>query len=136
MNFVKFGALYERILEDYKKNGNIIIAYDIDDTVRPYRNSKESCDLVVDLLKRANEVLNASFIVFTSNKNINKVESFLNTVGLPYDKINEDMDWVKERDITDGKIYYNLFLDDKAGLAESYDALNSLVLWVESLNGR
>ena len=136
MNFVKFGALYERILEDYKKNGNIIIAYDIDDTVRPYRDSKESCDLVVDLLKRANEVLNASFIVFTSNKNIKKVESFLNTMGLPYDKINEDMDWVKERDITDGKIYYNLFLDDKAGLAESYDALNSLVLWVESLNGR
>lgn len=131
MDFTKYGVLFERILEDYLKNGNIIIAYDIDDTVRPFRKSTKSCNAVVRLLKRANEVLDASFIVFTSNRNIDGVKKFLDSEGLPYDKINEDMDWVKERNIVSGKVYYNLFLDDKAGLAESYTALECLVNYIE-----
>ena len=115
--------LYDRLVEAQYVHDRLIIAYDLDDTVRPYKSN--SCDMVKDLIRRAETLLNPYFIVFTANPHKEENIAFLEAEGLPYDAINENADFIGR--YGDGlKIYYNLLLDDKAGLKEAYDALDRL----------
>lgn len=115
--------LYERLVKAQDEHERLIIAYDIDDTVRPYKS--KSCDMVKDLIRRAETLLNPYFIVFTANPHKEENIAFLEAEGLPYDVINENADFIGR--YGEGlKIYYNLLLDDKAGLKEAYDALDRL----------
>jgi len=53
-----------------------------------------------------------------------------NKLGIVIDGINEDLiDWhpVKSHDWSRSKIYFNILLDDRAGLKCAYDALRNLV---------
>lgn len=115
--------LYNRLVEAQAEHNRLIIAYDIDDTIRPYKSL--SCENVKSLIKRAKKILNPYFIVFTANPHKGKNIDFLESQGLPYDAINENADFIGR--YGDGlKVYYNLLLDDKAGLKEAYDALDRL----------
>lgn len=115
--------LYDRLVKAQDEHERLIIAYDIDDTVRPYKS--KSCDMVKDLIRRAETLLNPYFIVFTANPHKEENIAFLEAEGLPYDAINENADFIGR--YGEGlKIYYNLLLDDKAGLKEAYDALDRL----------
>lgn len=123
-----YGFLYERLKNAYLEHDRLIIAYDIDDTVRPYKS--KSCENVKMLIRRAKKILNPNFIVFTANPHNNKNTDFLINENLPFDTINENISGVGDND-KKLKIYYNLFLDDKAGLAEAYLALDELCDMVE-----
>ena len=121
--------LYNRLKEAYLEHDRLIIAYDIDDTVRPYKS--KSCEETKKLIRRAKEVLNPYFIIYTANPHNEKNIQFLNDENLPFDAINENVPEIGR--YGDGlKIYYNLFLDDKAGLAEAYEALDKLCPRVEA----
>ena len=121
--------LYNRLKEAYLEHDRLIIAYDIDDTVRPYKS--KSCEETKKLIRRAKEVLNPYFIIYTANPHNEKNIQFLNDENLPFDAINENVPEIGR--YGDGlKIYYNLFLDDKAGLAEAYEALDKLCHRVEA----
>ena len=120
--------LYDRLVEAQYVHDRLIIAYDLDDTVRPYKSN--SCDMVKDLIRRAKTLLNPYFIVFTANPHKEENIAFLEAEGLPYDAINENADFIG-RYGDNLKIYYNLLLDDKAGLKEAYNALEKLVNNVE-----
>lgn len=124
-----YDFLYQRIRNAYLEHDRLIIAYDLDDTVRPYKSS--SCERVKKLIRRAKEILNPYFIVFTANPHNEKNVQFLEDENLPFDAINENVPEIGR--YGDGlKIYYNLFLDDKAGLAEAYEALDKLCRRVEA----
>lgn len=120
---LKDDFLYKRLSDAYEEHDRLIIAYDIDDTVRPYKS--KSCEDVKALIRRAKRILKPYFIVFTANPHKEKNVAFLEAEGLPYDAINENADFIGR--YGDGlKVYYNLLLDDKAGLKEAYDALDRL----------
>lgn len=59
-----------------------------------------------------------------------KLESQYGNVRDPYDAINKNADFIG-RYGANLKIYYNLLLDDKAGLKEAYYALNRLCYYVK-----
>lgn len=119
---------YNRLKEAYLEHDRLIIAYDIDDTVRPYKS--KSCEETKKLIRRAKEVLNPYFIIYTANPHNEKNIQFLNDENLPFDTINENIPEIGR--YGDGlKIYYNLFLDDKAGLFEACNALATLCWQVE-----
>ena len=146
---LKDNFLYRRLSDAFMEHDRLIIAYDLDDTVRPYKS--ESCRDVKTLIKRAKKIGynvyldklpkykkivlflikhmdNVDFVViegFTANPHKEKNIAFLETEELPYDAINENADFIGR--YGDGlKVYYNLLLDDKAGLKEAYDALDRL----------
>ena len=114
-----------RLIEQYKNNDKLIIAYDIDDTVRPYYS--RSCNDIQSLLRMAKEKLNAYFIVYTSNSNIDEIKEYLTKWDIPYDTINENAPFVPFKT---GKIFYNILLDDKAGLAKAASNLKDLIYLV------
>jgi hypothetical protein len=55
------------------------------------------------------------------------IKKYLVQEGLPFDSINENAPFITCKG---GKLFYNIFLDDKAGLGETVKALNDLIYLV------
>jgi len=120
-----------RLAEEWSKYGKIIIAYDFDDTVYDFHKKGFFYNDVISLLQRCEKV-GAHFIVFTANDEIEIIKQYLNINKIPYDKINENMEFVK---FTARKIYYNIMLDDRAGLQSAYECLLKSVEKIENERG-
>lgn len=119
--------LLDRLITQYKKQDRIVIAYDFDDTVRPMYCA--DCGKIQSLLRQLKDNINAYFIVFTSNKDIEYVKDYLNDWEIPYDSINENAPFVPFKE---GKIFYNVLLDDKAGLGEVVNNLEQFIYLVDN----
>ena len=120
---------FSRLIDHYNTHGRIIVAYDIDDTVRPYYSG--SCEKVKSVLRAAAQYLNCYFIAYTCNPNIEKIKEYLKEEELPFDSINENAPFAPN--YTGGKLFYNIFLDDKAGLAEATERLEDLIHYITNL---
>ncbi len=120
--------LLQRLIEQYEKQDKLIVAYDFDDTVKPYWCA--DCGKVQSILRRLRDNIDAYFIVYTCNKDHEEIRDFLNKWDIPYDSINENAPFAPN---VDGKLFYNVFLDDKAGLGEVVNTLDQFLYLV--LNG-
>lgn len=115
----------ERLLEEWKQHGKIIIAVDFDDTISIYRSdfNKPDIERTIDLLKRV--YLTGAYIVVFTACNIDRyedIQEYCEKLQIPISAINKtpiDLPYGKNG----AKIYANIFLDDRAGLTE---ALNTL----------
>ena len=118
-------ALYaeKRLKEEFEAHKKLIIAYDLDSTVFDYHNTGASYEMVKDLIRKYREY--AYFIVFTSSEpdRYNEIESILQKENLPYDSINDDAPFIPFKG---RKVYYNILLDDRAGLNQTYNELLKL----------
>lgn len=119
--------LLTRLIEQYEKHGRLIVAYDFDDTVSPYWCA--SCTDVQSLLRQMKNTIDAYFIVYTCNKDHDKIKEFLDKYHIPYDAINENAPFAPD---IEGKLFYNVFLDDKAGLGEVVTTLKQFLYLVRN----
>jgi hydroxymethylpyrimidine pyrophosphatase-like HAD family hydrolase len=110
-------------LEWHEKNGRLIVAYDFDNTVYDYHHKGHDYSEVVDLIRRAKQA-GCHLIVFTGNEDSTLVRGFLDENSIPYDQINEQAPFVLT---TARKIYYNLLLDDAAGLLSASAQLEAFL---------
>lgn len=119
---------YNRLLEEYNRYGRIIIAYDFDDTIYDFHKKGRSYSDVIDLLKRWRE--HAVFICFTSSQPERQREiwEYIIKNDIPCDYLNTGVPGLPNGD---KKIYYNVLLDDRAGLGEVYGTLNRLINHIE-----
>lgn len=120
--------LKSQLLRQYKENGSLIIAFDYDDTVFPYNVSDDELLYVRYVLRKAKKQ-GHTLICFTCRDSEDKVGSFCLEHGILYDWFNESP--VKLKEVGLGKIYYNIFLDDKAGLELATNTLLSVLLEIE-----
>ena len=120
----------ERLIIEWKQYGKIIIAYDFDDTVYDFHKKGRNYEDVILLLQRCNKI-GAHFIVFTccGEDEYPKIKDYLYENDLPFDTINNNLDFVK---FTGRKVYYNILLDDRAGLRSAYDVLLETVEIMEN----
>jgi hypothetical protein len=119
-----------RLIEEWLKYGKIIIAYDFDDTVYDYHQKGRSYTDVIELLRYCKKI-GAYFMVFTScdESQYPKITKYLTDNDIPFDTINENLPFVT---FTGRKCYYNILLDDRAGLPSAYEALNSASYFVRA----
>lgn len=112
---------YERLRKDYLEHGSLFVAFDYDNTVFDYHNQGIEYDKVIDLLRTCKS-LGFTLILFTGNEGaqLEVLEKDLKNRDIPYDLINENP-LMKTR-----KPYYNILLDDRAGLYEAYKNLKKL----------
>ena len=115
------------LIEQYKNHGKIIVAFDFDDTVNPFRGS--SCEQVIELIRELRP--HAHLICFTARsiEEMGFVEQTLTDNDIPYDYINKEYDG---SEIAGKKLFYNQLLDDKAGLYESYMILKNFLSIVKN----
>ncbi|GCD11698.1 hypothetical protein [Clostridium tagluense] len=120
---------YNRLKNEYKTHRKIIIAYDFDGTVFDYHGEGRTFDNVISLLQRWKN--HAHFIVYTvSGKERHEpIKTYLRANSIPFDSINEN---IKGLNIpSGGKLYYNVLLDDRASLRETYNILLKLIDEIE-----
>ena len=123
--YLNYEDCINRLVDEWRLHKKIIIAFDYDDTVFDFHNKGRKYNNVISLLKRCN-FAGAYFIVFTccGEDQYDEIYEYLEKNDIPCDKINENMDFIK---FTGRKIYYNILLDDRAGLESAYDVLTEAV---------
>lgn len=119
-------ASFLRLLTEWRKHKSLVIAYDLDNTVYDFHKKGETYTQVIRLLRQLHSV-NCYMICFTANEDRNFVVDFLNSNDIPFDSINENPPFFKGKE---KKIYFNAFLDDRAGLIQVYNELSLLLTFI------
>ena len=122
-NFNLKGNIYaERLISEWITHQKIIIALDFDDTVYPWKllsdDDKNHLNKLVNLLKFATVI--GCYISIWSACDPSRNDEILNyceELGIKVDSINENP--IKLPYGNFKKMYYNILLDDRAGLEES-----------------
>ena len=120
MNVLEFD-FYDRLKKDYLEHKSLFVAYDYDNTVYDFHHQGINYDKIISLLNVCKS-LGFTMILFTGNEGekLEIIKRDLEEREIPYDLINENP-LMPTR-----KPYYNILLDDRAGLKESYNYLKKL----------
>lgn len=128
--------MFNRIYSQYLEHNCLILALDLDDTIRTFKS--ESCKDTLATVKRCQEVLNCITIIYTANPHEEDNIKFLRDNGIHYDSINcypANFPIPKFKDeydkaLAEGKVlklYYNILLDDKScGLEAACEILDEM----------
>lgn len=121
-----------RLIKEYKKYGTLIVAYDFDNTVYDYHADGHSYNSVIKLLRKLN-TLGCYLIVFTASdeSKFEFISNYLEDNRIPFDTINKNAPFVN---FNSGKIYYNILLDDRAGLKSTHDVLVNFIKYLDTNN--
>ena len=104
--------------ETYEKHGDIIVAVDFDDTVFDYHEVGLDLTDTLNVLRQCNKH-NLTIIIYTASdkERFKFISHYMHNVGIHIYGINENKAGLPFGN--SGKIYYNILLDDKAGLNEA-----------------
>jgi hypothetical protein len=121
--YLKNYPAVKRLTLEWFNHDNLIIAYDYDNTVFDYHDNDLSFDYMRELLDKCKKI-GAKFIVYSCSPKDRHPEmrEYLESNGFPVDYINEP-----HIELADGsgKIFYNILLDDRAGLSSAYLILDT-----------
>lgn len=115
-----------RLLRIHHEHGGLTVACDFDNTLFDFHYEREKhlrqeYDLseIHSLLVRL-KAAGCYIIIWTASEDDAFVKRFLAQTNIPYDALNENPPFFKGKA---RKIYYNVLLDDAAGLRETYQLL-------------
>lgn len=125
----------KRLIEEHNKYGQLIIAYDYDNTVYDYYKKGHKFNRVIELLRMCKREMNFHLTVFTScnDDRIPEIKKYLTDNDIPFDSINETPDYIPFRG---RKVYYNLLLDDRAGLSSAFKQLERVFYHIRFLKNK
>jgi hypothetical protein len=111
-----------RLVTEWIKNGKIIIGCDLDDTILPYNEEiKDNCKKMVDLILECQDE-GIVFLINTARgeKQLETAKQQVEDLGIVVHGVNKMHDeWDRPYGMN-GKIYANIFLDDRGGFWNSY----------------
>lgn len=123
-----------RLIREWEKHGKLIVALDFDDTCFPFHGSGDTYPLVTRLARECSE-LGWYIVVFTASHpdRYPMMREYLAAQGITVSSINENPPSLNLPFGKWGKVYYNAFLDDRAGLAAAYQQLREVVDHVKQI---
>jgi hypothetical protein len=112
----------DRLVREWEQHGKIIIACDFDDTIRHWGSEGFNPKRVLEVLKVAKET-GAYIVIFTASdpERYTEIEHYCQDLGLEIDTINKNP--INLPYGNSGKVYANIFIDDRAGLNEALNIL-------------
>jgi hypothetical protein len=121
-----YSACLSRLVNEYKLYKSLFVAFDFDNTVYDYHETGETYTEVEILLIRLQKK-GCKLILFTGNegKELEKATNYCISRGYTPDYINENP-LMPTR-----KPYYNLLIDDRAGLAYTINLCHDLLKEIE-----
>lgn len=129
--FISKKNVFNRLMEDYRNHGKLIVAVDFDSTIYPY-HVDDDCSYVQDLVRRLKPY--SHIIIFTASpeSRFDFITEYCKDNDIPFDYVNENVDAMKHNE--GRKIYYNIILDDRGGLHECCGLLEAFLKEVEEEN--
>jgi hypothetical protein len=122
----------KRLLREYGEHKKLIVAVDFDDTVFDFHGKGFRYPEVIDLLRRCQKL--GFYIVLFTGANSNEWEKqrkHLAEQRIKVDSVNRNPIDLPFGNF--GKIYYNILLDDRAGLFQAWKTLDIVVSEIESM---
>lgn len=115
-----------RLYDEWKKHPRLIIACDFDDTVYDTHEKGHTFNEVINLLQECKK-LNFYVVMFTASKveRYPMIREHMTSLGIEIDGINQNV--IELPFGNNGKIYANIFLDDRAGLFQAATTLLGLI---------
>lgn len=128
--FLSNGLVVYRLKDSLLKHGNLIVAFDFDDTVYDFHQRGSEYPKLINLIRKCHQ-LGWPLVMYTSRSGdrLKPAVEYCEQNDIPFDYVNDHVPGVP---YTGGKVHYNILLDDKAGLASAYDALSEVVHWAEN----
>jgi MoaA/NifB/PqqE/SkfB family radical SAM enzyme len=122
-----------RLVTEWLKNGKIIIGCDLDDTIIPYNDEiKDNCQKMVDLILECQEE-GIIFLINTarSERQLENAKKQVEDLGIVVHGVNQmHPEWDKPYGVN-GKLYANIFLDDRGGFWDTYWTLTNALTIVK-----
>ena len=121
-----------RLVKEWREHKKIILAVDFDDTLNPWKFNDFNYNEIFKLIKEAKD-LGAYIVIFSACKSdrFDYIRSYCKeTGGFEIDGINENV--IELPYGNDRKIYYNHFLDDRAGLMEAMTILSITMMRIKT----
>lgn len=118
---------YTRLLKEYTEHKSLVVAVDFDGTLYDFHSEGITFDSIITLVQDLKKI-GCYIIIFTANDNYDLITNYCVAKGIPFDSINENPPFFKSKA---SKIYYNVLLDDRAGMSEIYEQLTNLVKQVK-----
>ena len=128
----------DRLVKEWLKHEKLIIACDIDDTLLPFnQESKNICEQTIALLTDCQEegivlILNTARQKVLHPKSVIQIEH----LGLEVTAINETPEELNLPYGKDGKVYANIFLDDRSCLPGSLITLRKSLEIVKEIRNQ
>lgn len=113
----------ERLFEEWKQHGKIIISVDFDDTICKWNlDNHEDVERTINLVRQASQT-GAYIVIFTASsvERYPEIQRYCEGLRLPIDAINKNP--IELPYGNNGKIYYNINLCDRSGLTQALDIL-------------
>lgn len=120
----------DRLFTQYLKHGRLIVATDFDETVKDYYQKGDTYPAVIGLLRRCTK-LGFLIVVFSSSPRSrhDEIRAYMASIGVRCDGINENV--INWHHGTEGKIYFNVLLDDKSGLFQAFEILRLTIARID-----
>lgn len=116
-----------RIEEEYKEHGSLFVAFDYDNTVFDYHGKGFTFPIVQHLLRRC-KAAGMKLILFTAKEKDEDLAPIVEECR----KQGYEPDYVNESPVMNTrKPYYNILLDDRAGLGQAVMILNDVIEKIE-----
>lgn len=125
----------DRLYQEWTQHGKVVIGVDYDDTISPWKfKDSESLmfiDKTIQLLKVAKQT-GAYIVIFTAcaPDRHSEIKDYCKKQGLDIDSINSnpiELPYGKH-----GKIFANIFIDDRAGIHEALEILEDTMYKIRS----
>lgn len=130
----KQNPLLTSLLKAYDEHANVIVGVDFDDTIFPFsggEDNKNRCDSVVNLLIKLKDDITICLFSVADKQSLIYKAHIMDLYDIKPDYVNESP--VKKwGDCT--KPYFNIQLDDKAGLNESLEVLEQFYKQIKQLS--
>lgn len=113
----------DRLTREWRTHGKLIIAVDFDDTIFDYHRQGHTYDAVIQLIRDCAEE-GAYICVFTGSPpdKYDIIRTRFAELEIPLSSINENPFPLPFGN--HGKMYYNILLDDRAGLGQAFKILS------------
>jgi len=118
----------DRLFTEWKTHGSIIIGVDFDDTIYDCHSNGFVFPYTISTIQRA-QALGAKLCVWTANADRGLVDRIWDKANIVYDYYNESPVVFHKDQV---KPYFNLLLDDRAGLESALHVLNRTILFYDN----
>lgn len=120
-----------RLLAEYEVHKKLIVAVDYDDTVYDYHNKGHQYERVIKVLERCSS-LDFFIVPFTGSPpdKYGSIYTYFAVLGIKVSQINTNAFPLPFGN--HGKMYFNILLDDRAGLGQALETLETVLDRIDS----